>query len=221
MARITVHEGWVAVVRRDAQVLAVLGAGRHRLPWPAWRRRVDVVDQRLALLLVTGQEVATADVPGAKVSVLARWRVADPVAFLDRAQLPEEQLRLAVQLAVRDWAASVPLEVAVADRAAATGPLTVSVRAAVADVGIEVEEVAVRDVVVPGEVRRAVLALATARQEGQVALERARSETAALRALANGARVLADHPDLARLRLAQAAGEAGGTVVIEVGRSTG
>lgn len=216
MARITVQQGWVAVVRRDAQVLAVLVAGRHRLPWPPWRRRVDVVDQRVALLSVTGQEVATADVPGAKVSVHARWRVADPVAFLDRAQQPAEQLRLAVQLALRDWAASVPLEMAVADRAAATPALTASVRAAVSELGIDVDEVAVRDVVVPGEVRRAVLALATARQEGQVALERARSETAALRALANGAWVLADHPDLARLRLAQAAGEAGGTVVIQV-----
>ena len=214
--RITVQEGFAAVVRKDAMVHAVLGPGRHRLVRPAWRRRVDVVDRRVALLAVTGQEVATADVPGAKVSAHARWRVADPVAFLDRAQAPVEQLRLAVQLALRDWAASVPLEVAVADRAAATAGLTASVRTAVSEVGIEVEEVAVRDVVVPGEVRRAVLALATARQEGQVALERARSETAALRALANGARVLADNPDLARLRLAQAAGEAGGTVVVTV-----
>lgn len=212
MARITVEQGFVAVVRKDARVLAVLGAGRHRLVRPFWRRRVDVVDLRGALMAVSGQEVATADVPGVKVSALARWRVADAVAFLDRVQDPVEQLRLAVQLAVRDWAASVPLEVAVADRAAATAPMTAAVRAAVADLGIEVQEVAVRDVVVPGEVRRAVLALATARQEGQVALERARSETAALRAMANGARVLADHPELARLRLAQAAGESGGTV---------
>jgi len=214
--RITVQQGFVAVVRKDAQVHAVLGPGRHRLVRPFWRRRVDLVDQRVALLAVTGQEVATADVPGAKVSAHARWRVADPVAFLDRAQEPVEQLRLAVQLALRDWAASVPLEVAVAGRAAATAELTASVRTAVAEVGIAVDEVAVRDVVVPGEVKRAVLALATARQEGQVTLERARSETAALRALANGARVLAEHPDLARLRLAQAAGEAGGTVVITV-----
>lgn len=212
--RITVQEGFAAVVRRDGVVHTVLGAGRHRLVRPFWRRRVDLVDQRVALLAVTGQEVATADVPGAKVSAHARWRVADPVAFLDRAQAPAEQLRLAVQLALRDWAASVPLEVAVADRSAATAGLTASVRAAVSEVGIAVDEVAVRDVVVPGEVKRAVLALATARQEGQVALERARAETAALRALANGARVLADHPDLARLRLAQAAGEAGGTVVV-------
>jgi regulator of protease activity HflC (stomatin/prohibitin superfamily) len=212
--RITVQQGFAAVVRRDGVVHAVHGPGRHRLPRPAWRRRVELVDLRLAVLAVTGQEVATADVPGAKVSAHARWRVGDPVAFVDRAQDPVEQLRLAVQLALRDWAASVPLEVAVADRSGATPALTASVRAAVQQVGIEVEEVAVRDVVVPGEVRRAVLALATARQEGQVALERARSETAALRALANGARVLADHPDLARLRLAQAAGESGGTVVV-------
>ncbi len=129
MARITVEQGFVAVVRRDARVLAVLGPGRHRLVRPSWRRRLDVVDLRVALLAVTGQEVATSDVPGVKVSALARWRVADAVAFLDRAQLPVEQLRLAVQLAVRDWAASVRLEVAVADRATATVPMTARRRA--------------------------------------------------------------------------------------------
>lgn len=214
MATITVEQGFVAVVRKDAQVRAVLGAGRHRLVRPWWRRRVDVVDLRERLLGVTGQEVAAADVPGVKVSALARWRVADAVAFLDRAQDPAERLRLAVQLAVRDWVAERVLADVVAARGQATPALTGSVQAAVAGVGLAVEEVALRDVVVPGEVRRAVLAVATARQEGAAALERARGETAALRALANGARVLAEHPELARLRLAQAAGEAGGTVVV-------
>ena len=73
-----------------------------------------------------------------------------------------------------------------------------------------------RDLVVPAELRRAVLAVQTARQEGVAALERARGETAAMRALANGARVLEDHPALLQLRTVQAAGEGAGMVVIQV-----
>lgn len=104
--------------------------------------------------------MASADVPGVKVTAVARWGVADPVAFLDRSTDPVEELRLAVQLAV--------------------------------------------------------LALVTARQEGLAELERARSQTAALRALANGARVLEDSPGLLQLRTAQAAAEGGGTVVVQL-----
>lgn len=45
----------------------------------------------------------------------------------------------------------------------------------------------------------------TARSQGQAKLEAARAETAALRSLANAAKLLDDHPALARLRLVQAA----------------
>ena len=216
MARVTVRQGFAAVVRRDGTVTAVLEAGRWRLPAPWWRRQVDLVDVRDRLLLVTGQEVAAADVPGAKVSAVARWRVSEPVKFLDASTDAEGELRLAVQLAVRDWAATSDLESLVTGRAAATSALTASVRQAVARLGIAVDDVAVRDVVVPGELRRAALAVASARQEGLAELERARAQTAAIRALANGAKVLADHPALLQLRTAQAAAEAGGTVVVTV-----
>lgn len=49
------------------------------------------------------------------------------------------------------------------------------------------------------------------------ALERARGETAALRAMANGAKLLADHPELAQLRMVQAAAAHGGSVVLHLG----
>lgn len=215
--KIIVEQGWRAVVRRDGVVVDVLGPGRHRLPRPFWRRRVDLVDVRERTLVLTGQELTTVDVPGVKVSAAARWRVTDPVAWLDRAEDPAELLRLAIQLALRDHVTTQELSTLVLDRAAATLALTAAVAADVAELGIAVTEVAVRDVVAPGELRRATLALATARREGLAALERARGETAALRALANGARVLEQHPDLARLRLAQATAESGGQVVLRVG----
>ena len=46
--------------------------------------------------------------------------------------------------------------------------------------------------------------LLTARTRGLAQLESARAETAALRTLANGAKILEDHPALAKLRMVQA-----------------
>jgi regulator of protease activity HflC (stomatin/prohibitin superfamily) len=222
MAHVTVQDGQAAVVRRDGAVAGVLGVGRHRLPGWFWRRSVELVDVRERLLVLSGQELAAADVPGVKVSATAGWRIVDPVRWLDAAAEPFENLRLAVALAVRDWVAARTLTDLVADRGGAAEPLTVQVRDAVGRLGIEVTAVSIRDIVVPGEVRRAVLAVATARQEGLAALERARGETAALRAMANGAKLLADHPELAQLRMVQAAAAHGGSLVLQIGeRSTG
>ena len=211
----TVEQGKRVVVRRDGRVLAVLEPGRHRLPWPPWRRRVQHVDVRERLLVVPGQEVATADAPGVKVSVVVRWHVTDPVAWLDVATDPVEALRVQVQLALRDWAVARGVDEVVAERGAATTELTERVAAAVTRTGITVSSVTVRDVVVPGELRRAALALAAARAEGLAELERARSETAALRSRANGARLLAEHPALLHLRAIETAAERGGTVVLQ------
>lgn len=216
MARIVVERTERVVVRRDGAVLAVLEPGRHLLPGWAWRRVVQRVDVRERLLSVGGQEVATADVPGVKVSAIARWSVVDPVAFMDTSLDPVEELRLAVQLAVRDRAASMALDAFVAERGAATQVLTTAVAASGERIGVAVHEVVLRDVVVPGEIRRAAMSLVTARQDGQAELERARSQTAALRALANGARVLEDNPGLLQLRTAQTASESGGTLVLQL-----
>lgn len=220
MAHVTVRQGQAAVLRIDGVVTAVLGVGRHRLPGWFWRRSVETVDVRERLLVLSGQELAAADVPGVKISAAASWAVADPVQWLDAAAEPQENLRLAVALAVRDWVADRPLAQVVADRAAASAPLTDQVAAAVRRFGIHVAAVSIRDVVVPGEVRRAVLAVATARQDGVAALERARGETAALRAMSNGAKLLADHPELAQLRMVQAAAAHGGSLVLHLGERT-
>lgn len=56
----------------------------------------------------------------------------------------------------------------------------------------------------PPEVRRLFTEVEAARLQGVAALERARGEQAALRSLANAARLVRDNPELAQLRLLQA-----------------
>ena len=77
-----------------------------------------------------------------------------------------------------------------------------------------IEELVVRDLMLPGELRHAYAETALARERGRTDLERARGEAAALRSLANTAKLLEENPTLLHLRTLQVAAEAGTTLVI-------
>jgi len=88
-----------------------------------------------------------------------------------------------------------------------------------AKIGINVHSVEVKDVMFSAELKRAFAEVLKSKQEGQAALERARGESAALRNLANAAKLLEGNPGLLNLRLMQslsAAQNAGNTLVLGV-----
>ena len=94
-------------------------------------------------------------------------------------------------------------------------PLSGSIRNP-AKIGLTVHAVEVKDVMLPADLKRAFADTLKVKQEGLAALERARGESAALRNLANAARVLEGNPALMNLRLVQslsAAQGAGNTLV--------
>lgn len=73
-------------------------------------------------------------------------------------------------------------------------------------------------VVLPPELRRLLTESERARREGQAALERARSEHAALRSLSNAARLLKDNPELMKLRPLQAVSPTGKGATLVLGQ---
>lgn len=193
----------------------VLGPGRHVRPWYASYRWVSTREQ---LVTIAPQEVLTADGLSVRVSAAVRWAVSEPRAFVEVADDPFGSVYLAIQVALRDALAETDVADAVRQlRQTVPRLLVEAAREGAGGVGIEVRDVVVKDVLLPLEVRSAQAELVTARTRGQAELEKARAETAALRSLANAARMLDDHPALAQLRLVQAL-PVGATVKLAVDR---
>ena len=116
-------------------------------------------------------------------------------------------------------AGGAPVETLLTQRAGLAPQLLALAQPEAARIGITVHAVEVKDVMFPAELKRAFADVLKAKQEGQAALERARGESAALRNLANAARVLEGNPALMNLRLMQsltAAQNAGNTLVLGV-----
>jgi len=136
---------------------------------------------------------------------------------LHEAQNWAADLHNQVQLALRAVVGELAVETLVTQRPRVAAKLLVLVQPEAAKFGVQVHAVELKDLMYPAELKRAFAESLKARQEGQAALERARGESAALRNLANAARVLEGNPELLNLRLLQsitAAQSAGNTLVL-------
>jgi regulator of protease activity HflC (stomatin/prohibitin superfamily) len=189
-----------ALLFRHGALVRTLGPGAYR-HWTAGYslRRVDV---RPWILQVPTQEIPTSDGVTVKVSVAGRVRVTDPVAYVIGSQDPLASLYLAVQVAVRELVGRTSVEELLAGRAGFGRELSGALQG-IEDLGVAVEQLELKDIVLPSDLKKAQAQVLLARAEGLAALERARGETAALRSLANAARLCADNPALLQLRLLQ------------------
>ncbi|MGY1808832.1 SPFH domain-containing protein [Blastococcus sp. SYSU D00669] len=211
--RIVVHEWERVLVYKDGRFERELGPGRHRVV--RRHRRHVRTGVRPRLSVVPSQEVLTADGLSVKVSLTVTSRVADPRRWYEAVEDADAVVYAALQIALRETVGARTLEELLASRTSLSEDLLQRVRDAAGAVGVAVEGVSVRDVVVPAELRRAAAEVATARALGQAALERARSEVAATRALANAARMVTEQPGLLQLRTLQAVEAGGATVVLK------
>ena len=198
--RHVVNEWERGLLFRNGALVRTLGPGAYRV----WRSgyALRVVDLRPWILLVPTQEVPTADGVTVKVTVAGRVRVIDPVAYVTATQQPVPSLYLAVQVALRELVAQTTVDDLVAGRADGGGRLLGMV-GGVDELGVALDQLELKDIVLPADLKRAQAQVLIARAEGVAALERARGETAALRNLVNAARLCAEQPALLQLRLLQ------------------
>jgi regulator of protease activity HflC (stomatin/prohibitin superfamily) len=191
--------------------MRLLEAGQYRFWQPGCS--VRTVDMRPWVVSLPVQEVPTADGATVKVTVAGRAKVIDAVAYVTTARDPEQSLYLAVQIALRDLVAGVTVEELLAGRAGFGDRLLAGVQGT-EQLGIGVDQLVIKDTMLSGELKKAQAEVLVARAQGIAALERARGETAALRSLANAARLAAANPALLQLRLIQQLGSSGNTLVI-------
>ncbi len=172
------------------------------------------VDVRKKFVSIDGQDVLSADNVSIKVSLVAGYRIADPDLAINHTEHYWAALYLLLQLSARDIIGSVPIEELLAQREEIERRLFEASVEEAAKLGLELLRAGIKDVMFPGDLKKVFAQVINARKEGQAALERARGESAALRNLANAAKMLEKNPALMQLRLLQVLGEQSGNTVI-------
>lgn len=185
----------------QGRLTAVLEPGRYKL-WthPEARAQIQNVDLRRTELTIAGQDLLTRDKVSLRLTLTAEYAVWDPVLATQKATNARDSVYLAVQLAARDYVAGVTLDELLEGRDALTRFLEHSVLPKAAELGVRIERVGVKDVVLPGEMKTLLNRVIEAEKEAAANVILRREETAATRSLVNTARLMADQPVLLRLK---------------------
>jgi regulator of protease activity HflC (stomatin/prohibitin superfamily) len=177
-----------------------LAAGRHAF-WTAGRKvEVKRLDLRPQAVEITAQEMLTKDRVALRVTLTAFRRIVDPERAVSAVSDVDAWLYRLVQFAIREAVASRTLDEVLSAKGALDGELRAFVRERIAETGIEVTELGVKDVILPGEVRELVNKVVEAERVAKANLIRRQEETAATRSLLNTAKLMEENPLLLRLK---------------------
>jgi regulator of protease activity HflC (stomatin/prohibitin superfamily) len=197
---VTVEAGHASLYFRDGRHEATLGPGVHAFWNGVAKVRLLDVDLREQVVDVAGQEIMTADKVTLRLNAVVTFKVADPVKAVTAVDDYRQALYREAQLALRAAVGTRELDALLGDKDAVSRELDGVLRVRVAGFGLEVVDLGIRDVILPGEMKDLMNKVTEARKAAEAALITRREETAAMRSQANTARILESSPTLMRLR---------------------
>lgn len=172
------------------------------------------VDTRSEFVTIQGQDVLSADGVALKVSLASEYQVVDANLAVNKTANFRSSLYLTLQMALRQIISNEKIDALLENRAGISGKLMELASGKAGELGLKLISVDVKDFMLSGDMKKAYAQVIKAQKEGQAALERARSETAALRNLANAARTIDENPNLLQLRALQALEESSGNTLV-------
>jgi regulator of protease activity HflC (stomatin/prohibitin superfamily) len=197
---VQVSDNETALLFRDGVLIEELKQGLHvfwkgvgNIKWKALDLREQVAD-------VAGQEIITADKVTLRVNLVVTWMISDPVVATRTSVSPEQALYREAQLCLRAAVGTKGLDALLADKEAVGGEVRSALSARAAELGLSVRSVGLRDIVLPGEMKTLLNQVIAATKEAEASLIRRREETAQVRSQLNTAKLLAENPQLQRLK---------------------
>ena len=192
------HEAGLLYV--EGKLVERLAPGRHAF-WTVGRKiEVKRLDLRPQPVEITAQEMLSKDRIALRVTLTAFRRIVDPERAAVAVTDVDVWLYRLVQFAIREAVAARTLDEVLAAKNALDAELRAFVRERVAEAGIEVTELGVKDVILPGEIRDLVNKVVEAERNAKANQIRRQEETAATRSLLNTAKLMEDNPLLLRLK---------------------
>ncbi len=184
----------------DGRYVDTLSAGRYAFWKGLAVTRVIEIDTREQALDVSGQELMTSDKVTLRLNAVLTFRVTNPRRSVSASDNFGQALYRAAQMALREVVGQHDLDTFLGDKNALADQVHQQLVARSTELGVEVIQLGIRDIILPGDMKELMNRVTEARKAAEANLISRREETAAIRSQANTAKLLEANPTLMRLR---------------------
>lgn len=211
VARVVVYDFQKGLLYKNGAFQMLLGPGTYRFLKTG--TDIQVVDGRRTMIALPGQEILTKDNISLKLSLCGFYEVTDPVKAKHQSQNYLTEFYSHAQLALRDVVAGYTIDELLEKKGEIDAQLAARTAGAAAALGLSVSALAVKDIMLPANLKRAFAGIIEAKKDAQKQLEKARGEQAVLRNLANASNMFDGNPMLLQARIIQSLSAGGNTVI--------
>ncbi len=150
---------------------------------------------------VVGQEILTADKVSLRINCVCNYRITDFLALgKEIGENYEELLHDCVQLALREYVGKHTIDQILESKQEMSEYLSAAVVEKGKQLHLAIEQVAVKDIILPGEVRDIMNTVLIAEKKAQASVIARREEVASTRSLLNTARLMEENETLYKLK---------------------
>ena len=197
---VDVQEKQVGFLYECGLRVRTLGPGCHFF-WKFNRKlTANVMDTRMILAEVSGQEILTRDRVSLRLNLSAIYQIADAQKAEDELRNINEFVYRELQLALRRAVGTRTLDQLLEDKSTLDKTIAEDIGERLEAVGLQLVNVGVKDVILPGEMKDILNQVVAAEKTAQANNIKRREETAATRSLLNTAKLMSENPVLVRLK---------------------
>ncbi len=203
VTRIEVPSHSVGLLYCNGRLVRKLGSGRYWFwrPFMVWT--LSLYETRSRFFNVPVTDLDTSDNVAIKVKAAISYDIADPELAENSVVNYHETLLWSVEMALRDAVGKRTVGEILEKRGEIATEIRERVVAEMEPIGLRIRRAEIRDLETPRDLKRISLDVIKARKQAEVAIEKTRGETAALRELATVSGVLRDNPEVINLKLLQ------------------
>ncbi|MCI8374740.1 MAG: slipin family protein [Lachnospiraceae bacterium] len=198
--RVVIGEGETGLLYIDGHFDRELSCGTYFYWNYAHEVSCKVFNLKVQQLDISGQEILTADKVGIRLNILCTYRITNPLELVKKLEGASKLLYTRVQLAAREYVGQFRLDELLADKEAIGTVLKERLLEVQKAYCVEVLEVGIKDIILPGEIRDIMNTVLVAEKKAQANVIMRREEVASTRSLMNTAKLMEENPVLYRLK---------------------
>ena len=198
--KVEVAEYQKGILYINKKFVKILDAGTYYFWKNSSKVEISLIDTRLTQMNIIGQEMLSADKVSVRINFICNYRVSDYVKIITEINDFSEQIRVASQLALREYVGKHKLDEILENKEEMSEFVFSKLKSKENELFVEFSDAGIKDIILPGEIREIMNTVLVAEKRAQANVITRREEVASTRSLLNTAKLMDENQTLYKLK---------------------